>query len=266
MSRRTVVITGASSGIGRALALAWAKRGADVVLSARGAEALEDVAEAVRSRGGRSFVCAGDITVEADRVGLVEAARLATGRLDVLVNCAGKGYYGSVAAIDARELGELFALNVVAPLRLSQLAIDPLTRTSGCIVMLSSVAGVVASPRMGAYAASKFALEALSMALRAELGGSGIRVLVVRPGPVDTPFRAHAITTDGHAGVRPRAARVQSADEVAEQTVAAVARGSAVVETTGFVRLASAAARMTPGIVRWVTLAMASRKADTKQD
>jgi short-subunit dehydrogenase len=182
------------------------------------------------------------------------------------VNCAGKGYYGSVAAIDARELGELFALNVVAPLRLSQLAIDPLTRTSGCIVMLSSVAGVVASPRMGAYAASKFALEALSMALRAELGGSGIRVLVVRPGPVDTPFRAHAITTDGHAGVRPRAARVQSADEVAEQTVAAVARGSAVVETTGFVRLASAAARMTPGIVRWVTLAMASRKADTKQD
>jgi short-subunit dehydrogenase len=189
----------------------------------------------------------------------VAAARASTGRVDVLINCAGQGYYGSVAHIDPTELSALFALNVVAPLRLAQLAIDPLTRTSGCVVMLSSIAGVVASPRMGAYAASKFALEAVSMALRAELASAGIRVLVVRPGPVDTPFRANAITTDGHAGVRPRMARAQTAEEVAEQTYAAVVRGKAVVETTAFVRLASAAARVTPGAVRWVTAAMAAR-------
>jgi short-subunit dehydrogenase len=260
MSGLTVIVTGASSGIGRALALAWAKRGADVVLSGRNHAELEDAAQAVKSRGGQAFVCVGDMTVEPDRAALIEAARSATGRLDVLVNCAGQGYYGSVAQIDPQALAALFALNVVAPLRLAQLSIDPLTRTSGCIVMLSSIAGVVASPRMGAYAASKFALEALSMALRAELGGTGVRVVVVRPGPVDTPFRANAITTDGHAGVRPRAARVQSAEEVAEQTLDAVARGRAVVETTAFVRLASAAARMTPGALRWVTAAMASRK------
>jgi short-subunit dehydrogenase len=262
MSSPTVIVTGASSGIGRALGLAWAKRGADVVLSGRNRAELEDVAESVRSRGGRALACPGDVTIEADRVALIGAARSWTGRLDVLVNCAGRGYYGSVAQIDPRELQDLLALNVVAPLRLAQLAIDPLTRTSGCIVMLSSVAGVVASPRMGAYAASKFALEALSMALRAELGAAGVRVLVVRPGPVDTPFRGNAITTDGRAGVRPRAARVQTAEEVAEQTLAAVARGRAVVETTAFVRLASAAARMTPGALRWVTAAMASQKGD----
>jgi short-subunit dehydrogenase len=262
MSGLTVIVTGASSGIGRALALAWAARGADLVLSARGAVALEDVAQAVRSRGGRAFVHSGDITVEGDRTSLIEAARLSTGRLDVLVNCAGQGYYGSVALIDPQELASLFALNVIAPLRLAQLAIDPLTRTSGCVVMLSSVAGVVASPRMGAYAASKFALEALSMSLRAELGTAGIRVLVVRPGPVDTAFRAHAVTTDGRAGVRPRAARIQSPEEVAEQTVVAVERGQSVVETTNFVRLASAAARWTPGVVRWVTAAMATRRAN----
>jgi short-subunit dehydrogenase len=266
MDSPTVIVTGASSGIGRALALAWGQRGADVVLNGRNVADLQDVAEAVRSRGGRAFVHAGDVTVEGDRVALIEAARLSTGRLDVLVNCAGQGYYGSVAGIDPDELLALFALNVVAPLRLAQLAIDPLTRTSGCIVMLSSVAGIVAAPRLGAYAASKFALEAVSMALRAELGGTGVRVLVVRPGPVDTPFRAHAITTDGLAGVRPRAAGVQSAEEVAEQTLAGIASGRAVVETTGFVRLASAAARFTPGVLRWVTSVMATRKPDHGRD
>jgi short-subunit dehydrogenase len=128
--------------------------------------------------------------------------------------------------------------------------------------MLSSVAGVVAGPRLGAYAASKFALEALSMALRAELAGTGVRVVVVRPGPVDTPFRRHAIAKDGVAGVRPPGAEVQSPDEVAAQTIRAVDRGQPVVETTSFVRVASAAARMAPGAMRWITAAMAARGSD----
>jgi short-subunit dehydrogenase len=171
----------------------------------------------------------------------------------------GRGHYGSIARIDAGELEALFALNVVAPLRLAQLALDPLTRSGGTIVMMSSVAGVVASPRAGAYAASKFALEAISMSLRAELVGTGVRVVVVRPGPVDTPFREHAVTTDGRAGVRPRGAEVQSPDDVADQTLRAVDRGDPVVETTSFVRLASAAARLAPSAMRWISAAMAAK-------
>jgi short-subunit dehydrogenase len=199
------------------------------------------------------------MTREEDRARLIERARAEAGRVDVLVNNAGRGYYGSVARIDAAELEALFALNVVAPLRLAQLALDPLTRSGGTIVMMSSVAGVVASPRMGAYAASKFALEALSMSLRAELVGTGVRVVVVRPGPVDTAFRQNAITTDGRAGVRPHGAEVQSPDDVADQTLRAIDRGQPVVETTSFVRLASAAARMAPGAFRWISAAMAAR-------
>jgi short-subunit dehydrogenase len=258
----TIIVTGASSGIGEALARAWAKQGASVVLSARNAEELARVARAVEAAGGRAVVQPGDVTREEDRVRLVERARAETGRIDVLVNSAGRGYYGSVARIDAGELEELFVLNAIAPLRLTQLALDALTRTAGTVVMMSSIAGVVAGPRLGAYAASKFALEALSMSLRAEIAGTGVRVVVVRPGPVDTPFRRRSITTDGAAGVRPRGAEVQSPDDVAEQTLRAVERGQAVLETTGFVRMASAAARVAPRAMRWITAVMAARGSD----
>jgi short-subunit dehydrogenase len=258
-NHRTVVVTGASSGIGESIARTWARKGATVVLSARSEAALLRVADEIeRDDGGKAIVVSGDVTQEADRVRLLEVARERTGRIDVLVNNAGRGYYGSVARIDARELEELFSLNVVAPLRLAQLSIDPLTRTSGCIVMMSSVAGVFAAPRMGAYAATKFALEAISMALRAELGGTGVRVVVVRPGPVDTAFRSNAIATDGTAGVRPPGNQEQTPDEIAELTIRAVERGASVLETSSFVRMASVAARVAPGAVRWVTAAMAA--------
>jgi short-subunit dehydrogenase len=257
---QTVIITGASSGIGEALARAWARRGATVILSARSEKALARVADDIRrDHAGKAIVHPGDVTREEDRVALVGSARAHTGRLDVIVNNAGRGYYGSVARIDVGEIEALFALNVIAPLRLAQLAIDPLTRTGGCIVMMSSLAGVVAAPRMGAYAGSKFALEAITMSLRAELVGTGVRVVVVRPGPVDTGFQDHAITTDGRAGVRPPGSRAQTPEQVAEQTIRAAARGAAVVETTPYVRLISATARMAPGAMRWLTAVSAGR-------
>jgi short-subunit dehydrogenase len=255
---KVVVVTGASGGIGEAIGRAWGRRGATVVLSARDEAGLANAAREVETAGGRAIVQKADVTREQDRVALVARAR-AEGGLDVLVNNAGRGFYGSVAAIEPAQLEALFALNVVAPLRLAQLALDPLTRSGGTVVMVSSVAGVVASPRMGAYAASKFALEALSMSLRAELVGTGVRVVVVRPGPVDTPFRANSVTTDGRAGVRPRGAVVQSPDDVAEQVALAVESGRSVLETSVFVRVASAAARHAPGAMRWISALMAAK-------
>lgn len=256
---QVVAITGASSGIGRALALAWAKRGAALVLSARNEVLLAKVAKEVAHCGGTAFVEPGDVTREEDRLRILARAKKEHGRLDVLVNNAGRGYYGSSRTIEIGELEAIFRLNVFAPLRLTQLAIDPLTRSSGTVVMMSSVAGVVAAPRLGAYAASKFALEALSMSLRAELSGTGVKVVVVRPGPVDTDFRANAVTTDGQPGVRPPGAKIQTAEEVAELTLRAVDRGRSVVETSGFVKLASFASRALPGAFRAVSRVLAAK-------
>ncbi|MDB4937139.1 MAG: short-chain dehydrogenase/reductase, partial [Labilithrix sp.] len=109
----TVIITGASMGIGRALALAWAGEKATVILSARGREALDEVASEVASRGARAVVVPGDVTDEEYRVDLVRHA-VEHGGVDVLINNAGRGFYSPALQIDVAKLRELFELNVVA--------------------------------------------------------------------------------------------------------------------------------------------------------
>ena len=255
----TVLITGASTGIGRALALAWADRRATVVLAARSIDALREVAREVEARQGRAVVAPGDVTDSAFRRTLVERAIEAGGGLDVLVNNAGRGYYSSIAKIELQSLRGLFELNVFAPLELSQLALPHLERSRGAIVMVSSVAGVVAAPRYGAYSATKFALEAMSMSMRAEVRALGIRVLVVRPGPVDTPFRANAARGEGEAGYDKPGPRSQSAEEIAKRTLRAIDRGAPVDETSPFVRFASAVSRYSPAAMRFALGRMATK-------
>jgi len=254
---RRVVITGASSGIGRALAIAWGARGASVLLAARDGRALDGVAGEVRAAGGEAFAEPCDVTREEDRARLVDRARAEMHGVDVLVNNAGRGCYGEVKDLDLAEVEALFALNVFAPLRLTQLALPLLAAGAGTVVMVSSIAGVVAAPKMGAYAATKFALEALSASLRAEVAGAEVRVLVVRPGPVDTPFRANAFVRNAEAGVRPRGARAQTPEQIAERTIRAVEARRAVIETSAFVRVASFASRVTPPVFRKVAARMA---------
>ena len=255
----TVIITGASMGIGRALALAWADEKATLILSARGREALDEVAEEVAARGARAVVVAGDVTDEAHRVELVNRAAL-HGGVDILINNAGRGFYSPALKIDVAKLRELFELNVIAPLRLVQLAAPQLEAAKGTVVMMSSVAGVVAAPRYGAYAASKFALEAIAMALRSELAEASVRVVVIRPGPVDTPFRANATRAEGESGYDAPDPKAQPADLVARKTVRAVLRGTPVVETSNFVRVASATSRFAPFVLRRALRRMAAKR------
>lgn len=249
-------------GIGRALALAWAKRGATLVLSARSKGALEAVAaeaNAIAPHGaGRVLVVPGDVTDDAHRRELVERAAQATGSIDVLVNNAGRGYYASFDQVDLDTFRGLLELNVVAPLALAQLAKPHLERARGTIVMLSSVAGVVAAPRYTAYSATKFALEAMSMAMRSELHEKGVNVVVVRPGPVATPFRenSHRGTDGGYTKPDPKA---QSAEAVADRILRAVDHHDDVDETSPFVKFASGVSRHLPAAMRFALARMARR-------
>lgn len=255
----TVIITGASMGIGKALALAWAGEAEKplLVLSARGEAALDDVAAAVREKGARAVVVAGDVTDEAHRAALVEAASRHGGGVDVLVNNAGRGFYSPALDVDVAKLRELFELNVIAPLRLVQLAAPHLTESRGVVVMMSSVAGIVAAPKYAAYAASKFAIEAIAMSLRSELAASGIRIVVIRPGPVNTPFRANATRAEGIAGYDAPDPKAQPVEAVARQMLRAIKRGTPIVHTSNFVRIASAGSRFAPAVLRRVLRRMA---------
>lgn len=184
-SSRVVLITGCSSGIGRALCEEFHARGLRVVATARRVEMLDDL----RAKGMAAEAL--DVTDEGQARELLERIRAREGRLDMLVNNAGYGLFGPLLDLPEAEVRRQFETNVFAPLRLARLA-APAMRGGGVIVNIGSISGVFTTPFSGAYCASKAALHALSDALRLELAPFGIRVVTVQPGGIESGFGAAA--------------------------------------------------------------------------
>lgn len=188
--KRVVLLTGCSSGIGRATAIALAGRGHRVFATARN---RNDLAELER---GDLTTLALDVTDPATIDAAVREVLARAGRLDVLVNNAGYGQYGSVEEVTPEEWRAQFDVNFFGTIAVTQ-AVLPVMRAQrqGRIVNVSSVAGKVAIPFAGPYCATKHALEAMSDALRVEVAPFGIRVSLVEPGPIATRFgdRARSI-------------------------------------------------------------------------
>jgi short-subunit dehydrogenase len=183
----TVVITGAASGIGAALALCLARRGANLALADRNAAGLEDVAASVRAQNVRVSVHLLDVTDHEAVQALPQAVLAVHGRVGVLVNNAGVALAGTFAQIAIEDMEWLFAINFWAPVRLTRSFMDALSREPAAhIVNISSMFGLVAPPGQAAYAAAKFALRGFSEALRHELAGSTVSLTVVHPGGVRT--------------------------------------------------------------------------------
>lgn len=203
---QTVLITGASMGIGREIALAFAQEGAELVLVARSQDKLEQVAKAVRALGAKAHVFPADLTQTDSLTALVEKifSKFPSG-LHILVNNAGKGLYALLEKAPEKEVRSLFELNVFVPLLLTQKLIPLLQKTKGQIINISSVAGHLSVPKMGIYSASKFALNAWGKALRVELKPQGISVTHVYPGLTNTDFSENAANING----RPTAFRTK---------------------------------------------------------
>ncbi|MDR9429468.1 MAG: SDR family oxidoreductase [Natronomonas sp.] len=184
MSNRTVLITGCSSGIGRAAAYAFLDEEWQVYATARNPADIETLGEAGCDIGTIDVRNDEDVNRVIDRIIDEE------GRLDALVNNAGYGQHGPLEDIDDELFAKQFDVNVFGPHRLVRAALPHMReREDGTIVNVSSLAGRVAAPGMGAYAASKHAIEGYSDSLRRELDPFGIDVSVVQPGPVQTSFR-----------------------------------------------------------------------------
>jgi short-subunit dehydrogenase len=185
LQAKNVVITGASSGIGRATALEMARRGANLVLAARRPERLEQVAAECRALGVRAVTVVTDVTNAGDCRRLIDTA----GEVDVLVNNAGFAVFASVAEASADEVRAMMETNYLGAFHCTQAVLPRmLARRSGSIVNVSSIAGLMGFARMSAYCASKFALTGFTEALRDEVLGSGVRVALVCPGTTDTEF------------------------------------------------------------------------------
>jgi NAD(P)-dependent dehydrogenase (short-subunit alcohol dehydrogenase family) len=180
---RAVLVTGCSSGIGKAAALRLARSGFTVYATARDSERLADLTEA----GCRPLAL--DVTDDASARSAIAAIEEAEGAVGVLVNNAGYGQSGAVEAVPVDDLRRQFETNVLGYVRMAQLVLPGMRRQGwGRIVNVSSVAGKVTMPAQGAYSASKHAIEALSDALRFEVRGFGVKVSVVEPGPIRTEF------------------------------------------------------------------------------
>jgi NAD(P)-dependent dehydrogenase (short-subunit alcohol dehydrogenase family) len=223
LSNKVVAVTGGNRGIGLAVARAYGKRRAKVALLARDERELERAASSLAGEGIRAVAVRCDVASEIECENAVDRVRSELGSIDVLVNNAGVGLLSPVEELTTEVFLEVFAINVLGPLRLSRRVLPEMrARRSGQIVFVSSVVGLRALPGLGGYAATKAGLNALADSLRAELRTTGVDVITVCPGKTATTIVDTA--RGAGSGHRPldRFQPIMQPSEVAE----AIARAS----------------------------------------
>lgn len=189
---RVVIVTGASSGIGAATSVAFGREKARVALAARRRDKLAQVAEEVRRQGGEALVVPTDVTSQDAAAALARQVVQQWGRIDVLVNNAGRGLAAPFEQTTVEELHELFWVNLASVLMVTQAVLPVMRRQrSGHIINISSIAGRRGTPWRSAYCATKFALHGLTESLRQELRGTGIVATVATL--VDSPTEFHDV-------------------------------------------------------------------------
>lgn len=252
----TVLITGASSGIGEGLAREYARRGARLALVARRLERLEALATELRAAGAEVSVHLGDVTIEGDIARVVKEFSSRGVAIDLVYANAGFGVAGPLPRLSLDDYRRQFETNVFGLLRTIYETLDVLRASRGRLVLVGSVAGHVAAPSASAYAMSKFAVRALSESLRGDLRRDGIGVTLVSPGFVDSDIRR----TDNRGQLQddapdpvPAWLRVPT-DVAVREIVRGVERGKAEIVVTGHGKIIVFLSRHFPRLVRFLLL------------
>lgn len=238
---RVALVTGASSGIGRATAIALARGGAEVLVHGRDRSRSAEVARLVDG-----VALLGDLSDAGAADDLVARAIAVHGRVDLLVANAGSGLSGPFTTMDPPEIDRLLVLDLVAPIRLIRAALPAMVeRDSGYLVLVGSIAGRTGVAGEAGYAAAKAGLDVFAESLRLELAGTSVGVTVVVPGVVDTAF------FDDRGGLPARRApRPVSADRVAEAIIGAIAHERPEVYVPRWLRVAPMVRGLAPGLFR----------------
>lgn len=245
-----LLVTGASQGIGRALAVEAAKRGCRVIATARSGVLLQQLAEEVRHTGGTIETVTGDVTSPEDRQKMLASATEKFGGLDILINNAGIGATGHFMDSEPETLRKIFETNYFALCEMIRLFLPTLKQgNKPAIVNISSVVGRRALPARSLYSASKFAVAGLSEAIRAELAKDGIDVIVINPGLTKTNFSQNML--ESKAKIQMDHMRGMTSEEVAEATLNAVAKGKNEITLTRQGKMLVLVARFFPWIVDW---------------
>jgi NAD(P)-dependent dehydrogenase (short-subunit alcohol dehydrogenase family) len=249
LTGRVVAITGASSGIGRATALEFARAGCDVSACARRVDRLRELVREIESIGRRGLAVEADVDRESDVRRFVDETVRVFGRLDVMVNNAGYGVRGTVEQTPGADFEALMRTNYLGTVYGCQAALRHMrARGSGVVINVSSIVGFRSLPNGAAYAATKAAQISLTESLRVELDGTGIHAVSVHPIVTRTEFAEVARRKSGDRPGRPLGPS-QSAEHVARRIVASARRPRAEVHPSAISRLLSVANAVSPALV-----------------
>jgi short-subunit dehydrogenase len=230
---KLAAITGASSGIGAALARKLSAQGLQVLLVARRRERLESLAEEICAAGGSARVLTADLRNEADRARLCEQA----GEADLLINNAELGWYGYGDQMSWKTAQEMLQVNVEAVVQLSLTFLAKMRqRNAGHIINIGSISGSLPSQGIALYGATKSFLDTFTTALHRELTGTHVHVSVVRAGPVKTEFTEAALTQE-NGGHMPQEKIGLSPEEVAERIWGLICRPRRILYVPGYLRI-----------------------------
>jgi NAD(P)-dependent dehydrogenase (short-subunit alcohol dehydrogenase family) len=244
---RTALVTGASSGIGRDLAMSLARLGAKVAILSRRRQVLEELASEIGATADAPVVLAADVTRRDESRTAVEHALREFGHLDILINSAGIMEPSPVETITTASLERMMNVNLLGTLHMMQAVLPSMRQArTGHIVNIASLAGRRGMPPLGGYCASKFAVVGLTEALRVELHGSGIKAALVMPGVIDTPMVKGGAGVDSLAGI-PERFYAMPVNWVTWAVIAAIVFGLAEVDVPPGAAVVEKLAALFPG-------------------